>query len=53
MVDVKNYFGYTSAAAFSGDWKVLSEASKNQLKNATGKGVTKDGTPPADAPLTY
>ena len=53
MKDVMNYFGYTSAGTFSGAWKALSEDDKVQLKNATGKGVTKDGTPPADAPLDY
>lgn len=53
MVDVKNYFGYTSAAAFSGDWKRLDDAAKDALKAGVGKGVSKDGTPPAGATLDY
>lgn len=38
LTEVKNYFGYTSAAAFSRDWKVLSPEAQQELKAGIGNG---------------
>lgn len=39
MLDVKNYFGYTSASSFAADWKKLSAQDKTDLKSGIADGT--------------
>lgn len=39
MLDVKNFFGYTSASSFAADWKKLSDVDKKQLKAGIADGT--------------
>lgn len=38
LTEVKKYFGYKTAAAFSRDWKQLTEKDQNDLKRGIGNG---------------
>lgn len=39
MLDVKNYFQYTSASSFAADWKKLSDSDKTDLKSGIANGT--------------
>jgi len=39
LVQVKTYFGYTSAAKFAADWRALTDADQEQIKGGIGNGT--------------